>query len=65
MNQQHDYNSVKSKRRKISLKMGLLSMLVCLGAQIVQANETTTFLDDTLNISMQSTVTGTVTDEQH
>ncbi len=63
MNQQHDYKSVRSKRRGFPLKMGLLSMLVCLGAQIVQANVKTINTDVIETGAMQSTVTGTVTDE--
>ena len=63
MNQEHDYKSVKSRRRGFPLKIGILSMLICLAGQLAQANEGTIFLNETLDVKMQSTVTGTVTDD--
>lgn len=63
MNQQHDYKSIKSKKSLSFLKTGFLSMLICVGAQIAHANEMTTASDKVAIKTVQSTVTGTVTDE--
>jgi TonB-dependent starch-binding outer membrane protein SusC len=62
MNQKHDYNSVKCKGKRLSLKIGILSMLFCLGAPMAMANARTT-ASLTLAEAPQTTVTGTVTDE--
>ncbi len=63
MNQTNDYQSVKSKKRSSFFKSGFLSMLICLGAQMVQANAMTTTSDEVKAKTVQSTITGTVTDE--
>ncbi len=64
MNQKHDYNSVKSKGKFTSFGMGLLSIMICLGAQLALANPEANFSVVELEDAVQSTVTGTVTDEQ-
>jgi TonB-linked SusC/RagA family outer membrane protein len=62
MDQNHDYNSLKPKRKNSSFGIGLLSMMVCLSAQLAMANpETNLTAIETAN-AVQSTVTGTVTD---
>jgi len=63
MNQKHDYKSVKSKKGFSFVKIGFLSALICLGAQIASANEKTNSLNEVKLNVVQSTVTGTVTDE--
>ena len=63
MIQQHDYNSVKSKKRFSLFKLGFLSALICLGAQMAQANETISTSNNVEVKTPQSTVTGTIIDE--
>jgi len=64
MDQTHDYNSVRFKKRAYKYKSGFLSLLLCLGIQVISANATTN-TSDTMEIEKpQATVTGTVTDEQ-
>ena len=63
MIQQHDYNSVKSKKRSSFFKSGILSMLICLGAQMAQANEKISASNGFEVKTLQSTVTGMVIDE--
>ncbi|APQ18477.1 SusC/RagA family TonB-linked outer membrane protein [Maribacter hydrothermalis] len=63
MNQKRDYKSIKSKKRSSFFKSGILSMLVCLGAQLAQANEITGTSNEEKVKTVQSTVTGTVTDD--
>lgn len=62
MNQKHDYKSVKSQKRSSFFKSGFLSMLICLGAQMANANEKITTSNGIEVNTVQSTVTGTVTD---
>jgi len=62
MNQKHDRNSVKFKRKISSFGIGLLSMVICLGAQLAMANPETNLNLVDIDITVQSTVTGTVTD---
>ncbi len=63
MNQKHDYNSVKPKGKVSSFGIGLLSMLICLGAQMAMANPEKKLTDVDVSTIAQSTVTGMVTDE--
>lgn len=63
MNQKHDFKSVKSKRGITFFKAGILSMVICLGVQLASANATTANYKIMLDETLQSTVTGTVTDE--
>ncbi|UWX56051.1 carboxypeptidase-like regulatory domain-containing protein [Maribacter litopenaei] len=63
MNQKHDFKSVKSKRGISFFTSGILSMVICLGVQLASANATTTNYKIVLDETLQSTVTGTVTDE--
>lgn len=63
MNQEHDYKSVRAKSKGISFKIGLLSMLICLGAQMALANSKTNVPDVKVDFTLQSTVTGTITDD--
>lgn len=63
MNQKHDHNSVKNKKRALRFKSSFLSMLLCLGIQITSANTTTISSDEKEIEIPQSTVTGTVTDD--
>ena len=63
MSQKRDYKSIKSKKRSSFFKSGILSMLVCLGAQLAQANEMTDTSTEAKVKTVQSTVTGTVTDD--
>ncbi|WP_099543282.1 SusC/RagA family TonB-linked outer membrane protein [Maribacter sp. 4G9] len=63
MNQKHDFKSVKSKRGLSFFKSGILSMVICLGVQLASANETSINYKIVLDETLQSTVTGTVTDE--
>ena len=60
MSQKRDYKSIKSKKRSSFFKSGVLSMLVCLGAQLAQANEMTGTSTEVKVKTVQSTVTGTV-----
>ncbi|MFT5736467.1 MAG: TonB-linked SusC/RagA family outer membrane protein, partial [Maribacter sp.] len=63
MNQTHDYNSIRIKKRALKYKSGFLSILLCLGIQITSANTTTISSDNKELEKPQSTVTGTVTDD--
>jgi TonB-linked SusC/RagA family outer membrane protein len=63
MNQTHDYNSIRIKKRALKYKSGFLSILLCLGIQITSANTTTIGSDNKELEKPQSTVTGTVTDD--
>ncbi len=62
MNQKRDYNSLKFLRKLTSFGIGLFSMVICLGTQFVSANPEKKLTNDVLSPSVQSTVTGTVTD---
>ncbi|WP_281542943.1 SusC/RagA family TonB-linked outer membrane protein [Maribacter aestuarii] len=64
MNQKHDYNSVKAKKKRNFLKMGLLSAFICLGVQMALANAKTNVPNVVVGISIQNTVTGTVIDSE-
>ncbi len=62
MNQKRDYNSLRPKGNFSAIKLGFLSMMICLGTQFAFANlETKLTMADTGDI-VQSTITGTVTD---
>jgi len=63
MNQKHDFKSLKSKRKNSSFGIGILAMFICLGVQLASANVKTTLSTLTMDTKLQSTVTGTVTDE--
>jgi len=60
MNQKRDYNSLRPRGRFSFFGIGLLSMLICLGTQLAQANDEITIKLDNI---FQETVTGTVSDE--
>ncbi len=62
MNQKHDFNSLKTKKRSSFLRLALFSMMICFGAQLALANPETNFTAVNLGETMQSSVTGTVTD---
>ena len=62
MNQKCDLNSVMTKGKFSFYKIGLLSMLCCLGTQFGRANLKTPVPIET-DIPYQSNVTGTVTDD--
>lgn len=64
MNQKHDYNSSKPRGKRSSFGLGLLSMMVCLSAQLALANPNADNSMVELENLVQSTVTGTVTDNQ-
>lgn len=59
MNQKRDYNSLRPKGKFSFLAIGFLSMLICLGTQLAQANDEITIETETI---FQTTVTGTITD---
>lgn len=63
MSQKHDYRSVKFPKRSSFFKSGFLSMLICLGAQMANANEKITTSNGVEVKTVQSSVTGTVVDE--
>lgn len=63
MNQKRDYPLMKSRKRSSFIKTGVLSMLVCLGAQLAQANENTSTSNEVEVKTLQSTITGTVLDD--
>lgn len=63
MNQKSDFKSVKSKRGISFFKSGILSMVICLGVQLASANATSANYKIVLDETLQSTVTGTVTDD--
>ncbi|MDO6472214.1 TonB-dependent receptor [Maribacter sp. 1_MG-2023] len=63
MNQKRDYTLMKSQKRSSFIKTGVLSMLVCLSAQLAQANENTSTSNEVEVKTLQSTITGTVLDD--
>lgn len=63
MNQKRDYNSLRPKGKISSFGIGLLSIAICLGAQLAMANPEASLTTVDLNNSVQSTITGTVTDD--
>ncbi|TDT44714.1 TonB-linked SusC/RagA family outer membrane protein [Maribacter spongiicola] len=63
MNQKRDYTLMKSRKRSSFIKTGVLSMLVCLSAQLAQANENTSTSNEVEVKTLQSTITGTVLDD--
>ncbi|WP_437372026.1 carboxypeptidase-like regulatory domain-containing protein [Maribacter litoralis] len=63
MSQKRDYTLIGSSKRSSFIKSGVLSMLVCLGTQLVQANENTSTSNNVEVKTLQSTITGTVLDE--
>lgn len=63
MNLKNDFKSVKSKGKSSFFRLGFLSMIICLGAQMALANEKTDTSDEVEVKTIQSTVTGTITDE--
>ncbi|WP_245233014.1 SusC/RagA family TonB-linked outer membrane protein [Maribacter forsetii] len=63
MSQKRDYTLMKSSKRSSFIKYGVLSMLVCLGTQLVQANENTSTSNEVEVKTLQSTITGTVLDD--
>ncbi|MGI9551989.1 MAG: SusC/RagA family TonB-linked outer membrane protein, partial [Aurantibacter sp.] len=62
MNQKRDYISFRSKGNFASFGVGLLSIMICLGAQLAHANANTNLLNVELDAVVQETVTGTVVD---
>ena len=63
MNQKNDFQSLKSKRTSTSYGIGLLSIMICFCAQMAFANSETSFLKVDLENSLQSIITGTISDE--
>ncbi|WP_245188841.1 SusC/RagA family TonB-linked outer membrane protein [Maribacter dokdonensis] len=63
MSQKRDYTLMSSSKRSSFIKSGVLSMLVCLGTQLVQANENTSTSNKVEVGAVQTTVTGTVLDD--
>lgn len=63
MSQNRDYTLMKSRKRSSFIKSGVLSMLVCLSAQLAQANEDTSTSNEVEVKILQSTITGTVLDD--
>ena len=63
MNQKFDYGSQWAKRKCTSLSFGFLSVLFCMGMQLAHANPTKTKGFGIMANAIQSTVTGTVTDD--
>lgn len=63
MNLKNDFKSVKSKRKSSFFRLGFLSMIICLGAQAALANDKTDTSKEVEVEAIQSTVTGTITDE--
>ena len=63
MSQKRDYMSVKFQKRSSFFKSGILSVLMCLGAQMAQANEKTSTSNEVEVKTLQSTITGTVLDD--
>ncbi|RKN76908.1 SusC/RagA family TonB-linked outer membrane protein [Ulvibacterium marinum] len=59
MSQKRDYNSLRPKGKFSFLTIGFLSMLICLGTQLAQANDEITIEAETI---FQTTVSGTITD---
>jgi TonB-linked SusC/RagA family outer membrane protein len=59
MNQKRDYNSLRPKGKFSSLCIGFLSMFICLGTQLAQANDEITIETETI---FQNTVSGMITD---
>ncbi|WP_282162921.1 SusC/RagA family TonB-linked outer membrane protein [Ulvibacterium marinum] len=59
MNQKRDYNSLRPKGKFSFLTIGFLSMLICLGTQLAQANDEITIETETI---FQTTISGTITD---
>ena len=62
MNQNRDYKSSRQKRELFSFRIGLLSMIFCLGTTLSFANSETILADLELSSNVQASVTGTVTD---
>ncbi|WP_299534825.1 TonB-dependent receptor [Ulvibacterium sp.] len=58
MNQKRDYNSLRPRGKFSFFTIGFLSMLICLGTQMAQANEITIEAENIF----QTTVSGTITD---
>ncbi len=62
MNQNRDYKSSSQKGGLFSFRIGLLSMILCLGTTLSFANSETILADLELSSTVQASVTGTVTD---
>jgi TonB-linked SusC/RagA family outer membrane protein len=62
MNQKRDYISLRSKGKFATFRIGLLSIMICLGAQLAHSNSETNLLNGDLEAIFQETITGTVTD---
>ncbi len=62
MNQKRNYNSLKLQGKFRFLRFGLLSMVICLSSQQATANLETNLELEGASVTVQSTVTGTVTD---
>lgn len=63
MNQKCDYTTVRARGGISILKLWFLSMFICLGVQVSIANETMDISNGIEKFKLQSTVTGTVTDQ--
>lgn len=62
MNQKLDFKSVKFRKGITFLKTGFLSVFICLGTQIALANVKTNTFNEIELTSLQSTITGTISD---
>jgi len=63
MNQKRDYNALKSNRKRFSFALGFLAMTFCMGTQLAHANSETILDNGIFANPIQSTITGTVTDD--
>ncbi|MEO9891308.1 TonB-dependent receptor [Aurantibacter sp.] len=63
MNLKFDFASLKPKRKRSSFSVGLLTLVICLGAQMAMANPETNLTKVKINNTVQSTITGIVTDD--
>lgn len=64
MNQKNiDFKSIQTKRKYGFLRIGFLSVIICLNAQRAEANASTEIMLNAKIETLQSSVTGTVTDQ--
>ena len=63
MNLKRDYRSLKPKGKLSFFSLGFVAMLFCFSTQVASANSTTILDSDITSTPIQSTITGTVTDD--
>ena len=63
MNQKRTNYALRPKGKRLSFGIGLFSLLLCLGSQLIQANSEMA-AHKKVNEIIQSTVTGTVVDSE-